>query len=110
NGWPSFARGTSRMRFEQYRIVRRSLSAVLLPLAFTACSSGGEKARDSSAGAVADTTFAAKCLGDNAGLTLPAGVCATVFADSISHARHIAVASNGDVYVTIEGTQPNQKT
>jgi hypothetical protein len=26
-----------------------------------------------------------------------------VFADSVMHARHVAVASNGDVYVTIEG-------
>jgi glucose/arabinose dehydrogenase/mono/diheme cytochrome c family protein len=33
------------------------------------------------------------------GLTLPDGFCATVFADSIGHARHIAVGSNGTVYV-----------
>jgi len=33
------------------------------------------------------------------GLTLPAGFCATVFADSVGHARHIVVAPNGDVYV-----------
>jgi glucose/arabinose dehydrogenase len=36
---------------------------------------------------------------DSGGLTLPSGFCATVFADSIGHGRHIAVASNGDVYV-----------
>jgi glucose/arabinose dehydrogenase/mono/diheme cytochrome c family protein len=36
---------------------------------------------------------------DNGGLTLPAGFCATVFADSIGHARHLAVSSNGTVYV-----------
>lgn len=98
------------MRVAYDRIACRSLSAALLPIALTACNSGGEKARDSSAGAVADTTFAGKCVGDNAGLTLPAGVCATVFADSIGHARHIVVASNGDVYVTLEGTQPSSKT
>ena len=46
------------------------------------------------------------CTTGTAELTLPAGFCATVFADSIAHARHVAVASNGDVYVTIEGTQP----
>lgn len=39
------------------------------------------------------------CAPDNGGLTLPAGFCATVFADSIGHARHIAVAPNGTVYV-----------
>ena len=32
-------------------------------------------------------------------LTLPAGFCATVFADNIGHARHVAVADNGTVYV-----------
>ncbi len=36
---------------------------------------------------------------DGAGLTLPAGFCATVFADGVGHARHMAVASNGIVYV-----------
>jgi glucose/arabinose dehydrogenase len=51
----------------------------------------------------------AKCVGDNAGLTLPAGVCATVFADSIGQARHIAIASNGDVYIALEGTAPSGK-
>src|SRR5580692_6750210 len=30
---------------------------------------------------------------------LPAGFCATVFADDIGHARHLAVAANGVVYV-----------
>jgi glucose/arabinose dehydrogenase/cytochrome c5 len=32
-------------------------------------------------------------------LKLPAGFCATVFADGIGHARHLAVGSNGVVYV-----------
>jgi len=36
---------------------------------------------------------------NGAGLTLPAGFCATVFADSIGHARHMAVGPNGVVYV-----------
>ena len=46
-----------------------------------------------------------QCSSDNGGLTLPAGFCATVFADSIGHARHIVVASNGTVYVnTWSGT------
>jgi glucose/arabinose dehydrogenase/mono/diheme cytochrome c family protein len=39
------------------------------------------------------------CATDNAGLRLPAGFCATVFADGIGHARHMAVAPNGVVYV-----------
>ena len=39
------------------------------------------------------------CAGDDSGLTLPAGFCATVFADGIGHARHMVVAPNGVVYV-----------
>ena len=38
------------------------------------------------------------CPGDDTGLKLPAGFCATVFADDIGHARHVVVAPNGVVY------------
>ncbi len=41
----------------------------------------------------------AACPGDNAGLILPAGFCATVFADHIGHARHMVGAPNGVLYV-----------
>jgi glucose/arabinose dehydrogenase len=94
------------MRFAYYSVARRSLATVALPVMFVACSSGDQKAADSSATtALADTT-PAKCTGDNAGLTLPAGICATVFADSVGHARHVVVAPNGDVYATLDGTSP----
>jgi glucose/arabinose dehydrogenase len=39
------------------------------------------------------------CPADTTGLRLPAGFCATIFADGIGHARHMAVAANGVVYV-----------
>ncbi len=39
------------------------------------------------------------CGGSTAGITLPRGFCATVFADNIGHARQMAVAPNGVVYV-----------
>lgn len=39
------------------------------------------------------------CPGDDSGLKLPPGFCATVFADGIGHARHLVVAQNGVVYV-----------
>jgi len=39
------------------------------------------------------------CGDDNGGITLPAGFCATVFADGVGHARHLVVAPNGVVYV-----------
>jgi glucose/arabinose dehydrogenase/mono/diheme cytochrome c family protein len=41
----------------------------------------------------------AACPDDDSGLTLPAGFCATVFADQIGHARHLVVAPSGVVYV-----------
>lgn len=39
------------------------------------------------------------CPGDDSGLTLPPGFCATIFADEIGHARHLVAAPNGVVYV-----------
>ena len=39
------------------------------------------------------------CADDNGGITLPPGFCATVFADNIGHARQMAVAPNGVLYV-----------
>jgi glucose/arabinose dehydrogenase/cytochrome c5 len=47
----------------------------------------------------ADTAKAPACGSDDSGLTLPAGFCATVFADGIGHARHMVVADTGVVYV-----------
>ncbi len=38
---------------------------------------------------------------DNAGLKLPDGFSAVIFADSVGHARHIDVNTNGDVYVSL---------
>src|ERR1700733_11152007 len=39
------------------------------------------------------------CPNNDTGLTLPAGFCATVFADGIGHARHLVLSPNGSVYV-----------
>ncbi|GAC1650242.1 MAG: sorbosone dehydrogenase family protein [Gemmatimonadaceae bacterium] len=62
---------------------------------------GVDAASSASAGAgrVTGSGSADGCPGDNGDLTLPAGFCATVFADSLGHARHVAVAPNGDVFV-----------
>jgi glucose/arabinose dehydrogenase len=43
------------------------------------------------------------CDPENAGLTLPAGFCASVFADSLQGARHMWIAPNGDVFVARQG-------
>src|SRR5687767_2318781 len=80
---------------------------VVAALLVTACS-GGDGARGDSAGAAtASAETPAPCTTGTAELTLPAGFCATVFADSQTKPRHVAVASNGDVYATIEGTRPS---
>ena len=39
------------------------------------------------------------CPNDDSGLTLPAGFCATVFADDVGHARHMVVGPSGVLYV-----------
>src|SRR4051812_44277210 len=93
--------------------VSRRCTWCLASTLVVACGKGGNDqgaAGGSTAAApAADTAHAqaAACPGGNAGLTLPAGFCATIFADSIGDARHLVVASNGDVYVTLEGTQPS---
>jgi len=80
-------------------------------LSLAACSGGDSSAnRPDTVGAKGSATAAATppaCTTGTADLTLPAGFCATIFADSITSARHVAVASNGDVYVTLEGTKPS---
>jgi glucose/arabinose dehydrogenase len=48
------------------------------------------------------------CAPDNGGLTLPAGFCATLFADSLVAPRHMVVAPNGDVIVAIRSTRGAQ--
>ena len=44
-----------------------------------------------------------ECASDNGGITLPAGFCASVFADSLPVPRHLRVMPNGDVYVSLAG-------
>jgi glucose/arabinose dehydrogenase/mono/diheme cytochrome c family protein len=41
----------------------------------------------------------ASCPGDTAGIKLPSGFCATVFADNLGHVRHMVVAPNGALYL-----------
>jgi len=39
------------------------------------------------------------CPSGNSGRSLPNGFCATIFADKVGHARQLAVAPDGTVYV-----------
>jgi len=67
--------------------------------ASTRTANGDVAAADAGAGA---PRAAVNCAPDNAGLKLPPGFCATMFADSVAGARHMWVAPNGDVYVSSE--------
>jgi glucose/arabinose dehydrogenase len=49
------------------------------------------------------------CAPDNAGLTLPAGFCATLFADSVGAARQMDVAPNGDIAVGVRTSRANNQ-
>lgn len=46
----------------------------------------------------------APCGDRAASLSLPSGFCATIFADTVGAARHVAVAPNGDVFIALNGT------
>ena len=82
--------------------------ATLALVAFLGCAKteGTTKSTDTSASASSTVASSrSSCAGDNGGITLPPGFCATVFADTIGHARHVVVNSNGDVYInTWSGT------
>lgn len=78
---------------------RAIVSTVVMILAFAACETGDRQSSDTTRAAEVGGDTTAACASDNGGLTLPDGFCATVFADSVGHARHMAVAPNGVVYV-----------
>ena len=50
----------------------------------------------------AGAAAAPACDPDNGGLKLPQGFCATVVADNLGRARHLAVAPNGDLFVSTQ--------
>ena len=62
-----------------------------------------------STGGMAGSSASVTCA-SNGEITVPAGFCASVFADSLGKARYLAIAANGDIYVSIEGTNPMDKT
>ena len=94
--------------------MRRMGSEFRVPVIVAILASAGcaaqNPAADQSGGAmqpapVVAGTAAPAC--GNAGLTLPPGFCATIFADSIGSARHLVVAANGDVFVALQQARPN---
>ncbi|MEA3182641.1 MAG: hypothetical protein QOI59_6164, partial [Gammaproteobacteria bacterium] len=76
---------------------RRSLLSALAILG-ASCVVGSSASAQNSPDSGSHTQSPA-CSRDDSGLVLPAGFCATVFADGVGHARQLVVAPNGIVYV-----------
>src|SRR3954471_21898455 len=78
----------------------RAALAASLTFVVSGCAKTENASTSTDAGAASGTAASTTaCSGNNGGITLPAGFCATIFADTIGHARHLAVNTNGDVYV-----------
>jgi glucose/arabinose dehydrogenase len=89
---------SSKTEMTLWRCTRRvAVTAVLAGLACTKSENGAASTDTAAASSTASSATA--CASDNGGITLPAGFCATVFADSLGHPRDIAINANGDVYV-----------
>lgn len=80
-----------------FKLSKHSLSAILIALTAIGAAVLLPAARRPPAEPSAITGQA--CSGDDSGLQLPAGFCATVFAEGIGHARHLVAAPNRTVYV-----------
>ena len=70
------------------------ITALMALAALTGCNSNAAQA-------VADDALV--CAPDNGGMVLPDGFCAVVVADDLGRPRHLTVAPNGDLYVTLRG-------
>jgi glucose/arabinose dehydrogenase/cytochrome c5 len=78
---------------------RRVLRAGIVGLAALALSTAiGGSLTAQTTGSATSPSKASACPGDNGGLALSPGFCATVFADELGHVRHLVVASDGTVY------------
>ena len=78
------------------------LPAILAMLASAGCAAQNSATDQSGAMQPGPVASAPAPACGSAGLTLPAGFCATIFADSIGGARHLVVAPNGDVFVALQ--------
>ncbi|MEO7521222.1 MAG: PQQ-dependent sugar dehydrogenase, partial [Gemmatimonas sp.] len=90
---------TASRRQEVPAALKRGLSVGLLTVAVMVVAVASAQSRP-------PARLALGCRSDNAGLTLPAGFCAGVFADSLGGPRHMAVAPNGDVFVVRQSRLP----
>lgn len=83
----------------RHHLKRSVVAAIVAPFPLVGMLLVASSPADGQAGQNASRSSRDACSGDNGGITLPRGFCATVFADNIGHARHLAVSPNGIVYV-----------
>src|ERR1700726_2227755 len=88
--------GGGKMKSRARFVRRLSITAATIFVAGLLLTTGRSHAQATRA---TSTAGSGACVGDNGGITLSPGFCATVFADKIGHARHLVVAPNGVVYV-----------
>jgi glucose/arabinose dehydrogenase len=77
----------------------KSITFLLMAVLFSACGLGNDSTKVKKNTALPD---------DNTGITLPGGFKATVFADNLGAARHLAVNKNGVVFVKVDGKGKGQ--
>jgi glucose/arabinose dehydrogenase len=92
------ARGESNFGASMLLSASRLTRASLITILGVACLDGSSASADAP-GSADPRAAAVGCPHDDSGLKLPAGFCATVFADDIGHARHLVVSPAGVVYV-----------
>jgi glucose/arabinose dehydrogenase len=86
-------------------------SSVVLSLSLiTACEPAANGAEATTPMMTPAPQSAEACAPDNGGITLPEGFCAIVFADSLGRARHLEVASNGDVLVALRNVRNRDRS
>src|SRR5688572_27731157 len=79
----------------------KSLFAIVLVFSLTQCADNTSDKSETKE-EKAETPKTSTTDQPNGGITLPAGFSATVFADDLGTARHIAVNANGDVYTKVD--------
>ncbi len=84
--------GEQRSRAVQLSTASFFVTAVLLAVASLAFAQSNP--RGTPHGAQTDA-----CVGENGGITVSPGFCATVFADNLGHGRHMAFGPDGALYV-----------
>jgi len=86
--------------------MNRHFAGALCSIALTACSATTPGSAGTGSGNASDIAAPrGVCRDGQAGLRLPGGFCATIFADSVGSARHLTVAPNGDVFVNLRSTR-----